>query len=194
MSIVPGRGNTTQAHSRNESWHINWHIVEYEANYFTALPLVLCMKKLFFHACILFCVHWRSLHFTLHLPAQVRSMLYHIVFPSANTTRKMFIVEKREPPFICLMRLLSVNISCLPICFGISLAVACSHLGVFFTLYLADKDKHWCCLLVSRCQHQWCHWYPLQQTKPRNNKMALTARQSGTAQGWRDAGLFSALV
>lgn len=67
----------------------------------------------------------------------------------SNTTEEMFIVEKREPPFICLMRLLSVNISCLPIYSGISLAAAFAHLGVFFTQYLTDKDKHWCCLLVS---------------------------------------------
>lgn len=95
----------------------------------------------------------------------------------------MFIVEKREPPFICLIRLLSVNISCLPIYSGMSLAAACSHLGVFFSQYRTDKDKHWCCLLVSQCQHRWCHGYPVKQTKSQNNDMGLAARRSGTAKG-----------
>lgn len=52
---------------------------------------------------------------TLHLPGYMQNVLYHILSPpfTPSTTNKMFIVEKREPPFICLIRLLSVNISCL---------------------------------------------------------------------------------
>lgn len=87
----------------------------------------------------------------LHLPGHMQDVLNHIVsLPLAtNTTKKMFIVDKREPPFICLIRLLSANISCLPVYSGMSLAAACFHLGVFFSPYLTDKDKHWCCLLAS---------------------------------------------
>lgn len=77
---------------------------------------------------------------------------------STNLTHKRCLLL-RKASFICLMRLLSVNISCLLVYSGTSLAVHCSHLEMFSTQYFTDKQ--WCCLLARQCQHVWCHWYPL---------------------------------
>lgn len=66
---------------------------------------------------------------------------------------------------------------------GITLAVPCLLLGMFFRRNLTGKNKHRCCLLASQCQHQWCHGYQLWQTKPKNNDMGLAACRSGTAEG-----------
>lgn len=74
---------------------------------------------------------------------------YHI---SRKRTQKRRCLLLGKASFICLMRLLSVNISCLLVYSGTSLAVHFSHLAMFLTQYFADEDKQWCYLPVRQCQ------------------------------------------
>lgn len=118
----------------------------------TVIKLI-CRK--FFPPC---CHRWLS-HYTDQRDAEILHFSY---FPSYSAPQiRCLLLMKEEGLFMRSVRLLSVNISP-SIYSGMSLAAAFLPSGcVFPPAPHVDEDKHWCCLLVSRCQHRWCHWYPL---------------------------------
>lgn len=73
------------------------------------------------------------------LPGYMLNVLYHIEF---NQDNKQDVDCRDNTTAIHLFDKIIISKYFLSIFSGMSLGAACSHLGVFFSLYLVDKDKH----------------------------------------------------